>query len=88
MARRKKRTHSAEFKFKLVLEILHGEKTRTEIARDYDLTKSLLWKWEKDFLEQGTNVFRSVDRQQTEITRRDKRIANLESTRRSADIGK
>ena len=78
MARRKKRTHSAEFKFKLVIEILRGEKTRTEIARDYDLTKSLLWKWEQAFLEQGADVFRSVDRQQTEIAQRDERIANLE----------
>lgn len=78
MARRKQRTHSAEFKFKLVVEILKGEKTRVEIAREHDITKSLLWKWEQAFLENGANVFRSTDKQQAEIELRDERIANLE----------
>lgn len=78
MARRKQRTHSAEFKFKLVLEALKGEKTRVEIAREHDITKSLLWKWEQAFLERGADVFRSTDKQQVEIALRDERIADLE----------
>ena len=78
MARRKQRTHSAEFKFKLVLQVLKGEKTRVEIAREHDITKSLLWKWEQAFLERGSDVFRSADKQQAEIALRDERIADLE----------
>ena len=36
MAKRKQRRHSAEFKFKLVLEALKGERTRTEIASEHN----------------------------------------------------
>ena len=78
MANRKKRSFLAEFKFSLILEVLKGEKTRTEIAREHDITKSLLWKWEQAFLAQGADVFRSASKQQAEIVLRDERIANLE----------
>jgi len=40
-----------ESKYKLVLEALRGERTRAEIAREHDVSKSLLWKWEQAFLE-------------------------------------
>ena len=78
MSRRKQRKHSAEFKFKLVLEALRGERTRTEIAREHDITKSLLYKWEQAFLQQGADVFRSAEAVQAEIKSRDERIADLE----------
>ena len=78
MPRRKARTHSPEFKFKLVIEALQGERTRAEIAREHDITKSLLYKWEQAFLEKGADVFRSADAQVQEIAARDERIADLE----------
>jgi len=34
---RKRRTYSAEFKAKLVLEVLEGEKTLNEIASSYEI---------------------------------------------------
>jgi len=78
MAKRKQRTHSTEFKFQLVLDALKGERTRTEIARENDVTKSLLYKWEQAFLERGADVFRSVDSYQADITVRNERIPDLE----------
>ena len=78
MPRRKSRKHSPEFKFKLVIEALRGECTRAEIAREHDITKSLLYKWEQAFLEKGADVFRSADTQAHEIAARDERIADLE----------
>jgi transposase len=78
MPRRKQRKHAPEFKFKLVVESLCGERTRTEIARENDITKSLLYKWEQAFLEQGADVFRSADLRTQELAERDKRIADLE----------
>ena len=78
MSRRKQRKHSAELKFKLVLEALRGERTRTEIAREHDITKSLLYKWEQAFLKQGADVFRSAETLQAEIQSREERIADLE----------
>jgi transposase-like protein len=78
MARRILRRHSPEFKFKLVLEALRGERTRAEIAREHDITKSLLWKWEQTFLDGGPDVFRSTDATSRELAERDERIADLE----------
>lgn len=78
MSRRKHRQHSPEFKFKLVVEALRGERTRAEIAREHDITKSLLYKWEQAFLTQGADVFRSAESQTQEMAERDERIADLE----------
>lgn len=78
MAKRKYRQHSAEFKFKLVLEILKGERTRNEIAVEHDINKSLLHKWEKAFLSNGTSVFTVETVQQDEIDAQAGRIAELE----------
>ena len=78
MAKRKQRKHSPEFKFRLVVEALRGERLRTEIAREHDITKSLLYKWEKAFLERGAELFRSTETQTQDIRARDERIDDLE----------
>ncbi len=78
MPKRKQRKHAPEFKFKLVVESLRGERTRTEIARENDITKSLLYKWEQTFLERGSDLFRSADLQTHELALREERIAELE----------
>lgn len=78
MPRRKLRRHAPEFKFKLVLEAQRGERTRAEIAREHDITKSLLWKWEQAFLDGGPDIFRSADTVSRELSERDERIADLE----------
>lgn len=44
MAKRKVRNYTAVSKFNLFLQLLQGEKTRAEIAREHDIAKSLLYK--------------------------------------------
>lgn len=78
MARRKQRKHSAEFKFKLVLEAIKAERSRLEIAREHDLTKSLLYKWEQLFLKKGATIFTTVEKQQEELAEKEAQIADLE----------
>ena len=56
---RKRTTYSAEFKAKVVLEILEGEKTLNEIASKYDLLPKNLQNWKKQFLE---NAFLAFDK--------------------------
>jgi putative transposase len=48
---RKRTTYSAEFKTKLVLELLQNEKTLTEIATAHNVTPKNLQNWKKIFLE-------------------------------------
>ena len=61
-----------------MLEELKGEKTRAEIAREHDITKSLLYKWEQAFLQHGSSVFAADDAHQVDLAEGDERIAELE----------
>ncbi len=51
---RKRRTYSADFKAKLVLE---GEKTLNEIASSYEVLTKSLQNWKKQFLENMSLAF-------------------------------
>jgi putative transposase len=46
---RKRTTYSADFKAKLVLEVLEGEKTLNEIASQYEVVPKNLVNWKKQF---------------------------------------
>ncbi len=52
-----RRQHSAEFKAKVVLQVLSGEKTASEICRVHKLNVNVLNRWRKEFLEQASSVF-------------------------------
>jgi len=54
---KKKRTFSAEFKTKVVLELLSGEKTQAQLASKYQVTPNSLNQWKKKFLENASMAF-------------------------------
>lgn len=54
---RTKRTFSPEFKAKLVLEVLRGEKELNVIATENDIQPNLLRNWKKEFLDKASVVF-------------------------------
>ncbi|MEA2111213.1 MAG: IS3 family transposase [Campylobacterota bacterium] len=53
----KRKTYTAEFKAKLVLEVLEGEKTINEIASAYEIIPNNLKNWKKQFLENMSLAF-------------------------------
>lgn len=53
----KKKPHSSEFKFKVALEALRGDKTSAELCQTYGIVSSQLFKWRKALLERGRDVF-------------------------------
>ena len=53
----KRKTYSAEFKAKLVLEVLSGEKTVNEIASTYEVMPVSLKNWKQQFLENMSLAF-------------------------------
>jgi len=53
----KRRTFTAEFKAKVVLAILSGERTAAEICREHRLKETLVGRWKKQFLERAATVF-------------------------------
>lgn len=53
----KKRTYSPDFKTKVVLELLSGEKTLAQVASKYEITAASLKSWKKKFLENASMAF-------------------------------
>jgi putative transposase len=53
----KRKTYSADFKAKLVLEVLEGEKTLNEIASKYEVLPVSLKSWKKQFLANMSLAF-------------------------------
>ena len=53
----KRKSYSADFKAKLVLEVLEGEKTINEIASAYEVLPVSLKNWKKQFLENMSLAF-------------------------------
>jgi transposase-like protein len=68
------RKYTSQFKAKVVLEVLRGEKSPTEACREYKLHHSVLTRWRHEFLESAHQVFDGA----TQISQEEGRIAELE----------
>ena len=53
----KKREFSAEYKTKIVIEVLEGEKQANEIAAREEISPKQLSNWKKEFLENAYRAF-------------------------------
>ena len=51
------RKYTAQFKAKVVLEVLQGEKSPADACRTYKLHNSVLTRWKREFLEHSHQVF-------------------------------
>jgi len=72
MAERRKFT--AEFKVKVVLELISGEKGLMQASREYEIKDSVLSRWKQEFLERAPQVFE----QAKDVDPEAERIAELE----------
>ena len=61
---RKRRTHSAAFKFKIALEVSKETKTVSQLASQYDLHPNQISQWKKQLLAEGKTVFKRANRKQ------------------------
>jgi len=55
--RRKPRQFSGEFKFDVVMQLLTGSKTITELCREHQLKDSLVYRWRDELLARGAQVY-------------------------------
>jgi len=71
--------YSAEFKTKVVLEILSEQLTVNQIAAKYDLSPVMLSRWKKEFLERASDVFKKGPTEaEKELEQSKEHIADLE----------
>ena len=69
-----RRNHNAEFKAKVVLEVLSGEKTPGEICRAHKLHINQLNRWRKELEEEAPTIFERIEMRSAD----QQRIAELE----------
>lgn len=53
----KRNRYSAEFKAKVVIEVLKEQETVNQIAARYQLSPQQISKWKRDFIDQAATVF-------------------------------
>ncbi len=71
---RNRRSFSAEFKTKVVLELIAGKKSIAEAGREYNLKDTVLARWKQEFITKATQVCE----QPQEVQEKEARIAELE----------
>lgn len=67
--------YTPEFKAKIVLQVLTGEKELGTIANEHNINPNLIRKWKAAFLERASVVFEDPEKEAAKIKRKE---ANLE----------
>ena len=78
-------TYTPEFKAKLVIEVLQGEKTLDEIASANGINPNMLRNWKKEFLENASRAFDQT--KQEKEARRKEAALKKENERMLKTIG-
>jgi len=65
-----KKTYSAAFKAKVVLEVLQEEQELSAIATKYNLNPNMLRNWKKEFLEKAASVFEASTKAEKDARRK------------------
>ena len=71
--------YTPEFKAKIVLEILQGERELGEVAKEYNINPNLIRKWRTMFLERASQVFEDPEKEAAKAKRKEE---NLEKKQR------
>jgi putative transposase len=76
---RKRTTYSAEFKAKIVLELLQEGMTLSELSAKHGVNPVVISRWKQEFIEKSADVFKKgASEAEKELEEKDHHIANLE----------
>ena len=78
----RKKSYSNEFKFKVALEMVRGDLTISEIISKYQVPRSVLSKWKKQLLDNGSSIFNAGN------TRSSSNHNEIETEKLHATIGR
>jgi len=68
------RRYSPQLKFQIVLELLQGDRTVSQVAKAYDVHPNSVNAWKRTILEQGPEIFA----RDGTVAQYERRIAELE----------
>ena len=83
MGKRKVKEYSADFKTKVVLEVLRQDQTQAEIASKYQISAANISMWLKHFLENAEDVFNGkhiAKKHKAELKKKEESIEELHKT--------
>jgi len=63
----KRKNHSPEFKAKVALEALKGERTVTELASQFGVHPTMIHNWKRSLLEGASGVFERGGKKSPEV---------------------
>ncbi len=76
---KKRNRYSAEFKAKVVLEVLREEATVNEIAAKHEISSVMVGRWKQDFISRAPEVFKKgPSESEKELAREQDHVAALE----------
>lgn len=71
-----RRTFSPEFKVRVILELISGEKGLMQASREYGIKDTVLSRWKQEFLERAPELFGQSQNNRAQT--QEARIAELE----------
>ncbi len=77
---KQRRQFSAEFKVRVVLEMISGEKGLMQASREYGIKDTVLSRWKQEFLERAPQVFeapKAGDEQSGRIAELERMVGRL-----------
>lgn len=76
---KKRNKYSAEFKSKVVLEVLQETSTINEIGSKYGISPVVISRWKSEFVERAAEIFKKGPSEaEKELQEKDERVAQLE----------
>jgi transposase-like protein len=76
---KKRNNYSAEFKSKVVLEVIQETSTINEIAAKYGINPVVIGRWKSEFLERAAEIFKKGPSEaEKELEKKNIHVAELE----------
>ena len=69
-----RREYSAQYKTKLVLEVLQGEKELGTIAYENNINPNMLRNWKREFLDNASSVFENRQKAEKQARRKEEHL--------------
>ena len=66
--------YTPEFKARLVLQVLQGEKELGEVAKEHNINPNLIRKWRTTFLEKASTVFEDPEKETAKAKRKEENL--------------
>lgn len=73
----KRKQYNPQFKAKVALDAVRGQKTVPELASQYSLHPTVINNWKRQLLEKAGTLFESGTSHSTEVVSQDDQIAEL-----------